>query len=57
MPFNSRNQGSKCVSMTWRAICARPYLRQQLVQFLFTILQLGPVITLATSEFVIVNNE
>ena len=24
IPFNSRNDGSKCVSMTWRAISARP---------------------------------
>jgi hypothetical protein len=25
MPFNSRNEGTKFVPMTWRAISARPY--------------------------------
>ena len=25
MPFNSRNEGSQRVSMTWRAVSARPY--------------------------------
>ena len=25
MPFDSRNQGEKCVSMTWRATCACPW--------------------------------
>ena len=24
VPFNSRNEGSKCATMTWRAIYARP---------------------------------
>jgi len=27
MPFNSRSEGSTCVSMTWRTLSARPYLR------------------------------
>ena len=26
IPFYSRNEDLKCVSMTWRAISARPYL-------------------------------
>ena len=31
-PFNSINEGSRCVSMTWRATFARPYLGCHLIK-------------------------
>jgi hypothetical protein len=28
MPFNSRDEGTTCVSITWRAMSGRPYQRR-----------------------------
>ena len=29
MPFDSRYEGSECVLMTWRAVSARPWVKQE----------------------------
>jgi hypothetical protein len=32
-PLHSRKEGYKCVSMTWRAICGRPYAAVNLIYY------------------------
>jgi len=43
MPWNSRNEGSKCVSVTWRATSARPYCTPAARRIAAAAFPLGPL--------------